>query len=178
MANQITGIPTDAVISLENLPDRLKGSTNYTSWSIYVKKTLNIEGLGNLIDSSIRRPTLEDPNYLLWKKTSLKIGMWLVKQLNTELVEKLDLSPTPTDYADETYDAIKRMVIGSGIEDVGNAYLLATSMQQEDYGSMEHFINAFRQAIKQANRTEGTQIPLWRQLCCFYVAYRRNCRCG
>ena len=159
MANQITGIPTDAVISLENLPDRLKGSTNYTSWSIYVKKTLNIEGLGNLIDSSIRRPTLEDPNYLLWKKTSLKIGMWLVKQLNTELVEKLDLSPTPTDLADETYDAIKRMVIGSGIEDVGNAYLLATSMQREDYGSMEHFINAFRQAIKQANRTEGTQIP-------------------
>jgi hypothetical protein len=80
--------------------------------------------------------------------------MWLV-----DLVEKLDLSPTPTDYADETYDAIKRMVIASGIENVGNAYLLATSMQREDYGLMEHFVNAFRQAVKQTNRTEGTQIP-------------------
>jgi Reverse transcriptase (RNA-dependent DNA polymerase) len=159
MANQINDIPKDVVISLENLPDRLKGSANYTSWNIYVKKTLNIEGLGNLIDSTVPRPTLQDPNFLLWKKTSLKIGMWLVKQLNTDLVEKLDLSPTPTDYADETYDAIKRMVIGSGIEDIGNAYLLATSIQREDYGSMEHFVHAFRQAVKQANRTEGTQIP-------------------
>lgn len=41
--------------------------------------------------------------------------MWLIKQLDTKLVEKIDLSPTPTDYADETYEAIKRIVTGGDI---------------------------------------------------------------
>ncbi|KAL1979854.1 hypothetical protein VTN96DRAFT_5062 [Rasamsonia emersonii] len=77
-----------------------------------------------------------------------------LKQLDAKLVEKIDLSPTPTDYADETYDAIKRMVTGCGLEDVGNSYLLATSMKREDYGTMEQYINAFRQAVKKANRVD------------------------
>ncbi|KKA16462.1 hypothetical protein T310_9938 [Rasamsonia emersonii CBS 393.64] len=81
-----------------------------------------------------------------------------LKQLDAKLVEKIDLSPTPTDYADETYDAIKRMVTGCGLEDVGNSYLLATSMKREDYGTMEQYINAFRQAVKKANRVDGTYI--------------------
>lgn len=38
--------------------------------------------------------------------------MWLIKQLDAKLVEKMDLSPTPTDYVDETYDTIKRIVTG------------------------------------------------------------------
>jgi hypothetical protein len=41
------------------------------------------------------------PNYALWKKISLKVAMWLIKQLDPALVEKLDLSPTLTDSADE-----------------------------------------------------------------------------
>jgi len=63
------------------------------------------------------------------------------------------------EFADEIYDAIKRMVTGTGLEDIGNNYLLATSMRREDYGTMEQFVNAFRQAVKQANRSPGTQIP-------------------
>ena len=32
-------------------------------------------------------------------------------------------------------------------------------MRREDYRTMEQFANAFRQAVKQANRSPGTQIP-------------------
>jgi hypothetical protein len=31
-------------------------------------------------------------------------------------------------------------------------------MKREDYGTMDQYINAFRQAVRQANRTKGTQI--------------------
>lgn len=51
----------------------------------------------------------------------------------------------------------RRMVTGSGLEDIRNNYLLATSnsMRREDYGTMEQFINVFRQAVKQANCSPG-----------------------
>ena len=63
------------------------------------------------------------------------------------------------EFADDIYSSIKRIVTGTGLEDIGNNYLLATSMRREDYRTMEQFANAFRQAVKQANRSPGTQIP-------------------
>jgi hypothetical protein len=86
------------------------------------------------------------------------VGWWIIRQLDVGLVEKLDLSPTPVEFADEIYDAMKRMVTGSDLEDIANNYLFETSMRQ-DYGTMEQFVNAFRQAVKQANRSSGTLIP-------------------
>ena len=60
------------------------------------------------------------------------------------MFEKLGLSPTPTVYADETYNAIKRLATGSGLEDFASSYLLATSMKTQDFRTIEQYVNAFR----------------------------------
>src|SRR6202161_2620864 len=111
------------------------------------------------IDKSIPRPLSTNQNFTQWEKISRKIGWWIIRQLDVNLIERLDLSPTPVEFADDIYSSIKRMVTGTGLEDIGNNYLLATSMRREDYGTMEQFVNAFRQTVKQANRSPGTQIP-------------------
>lgn len=69
---QIDGVPADAVISLEPLPEKLKRAVNFTAWSIYVKKTLKMEDLDSLIDSTVDRAEANHPKYALWRKISLK----------------------------------------------------------------------------------------------------------
>lgn len=76
------------------------------------------------------------------------------------MFEKLGVFPISTIYADEIYNAIKRLATGSGLEDFANSYLLATSMKRQDFGTIEQYVNAFRQAVQNANRQEGTSIQL------------------
>ena len=58
---QMTGIPRDTTVTLESLPERLKGSANYNSWNIYLKSTLKADKLASFIDSTIPRPPESDP---------------------------------------------------------------------------------------------------------------------
>ena len=69
------------------------------------------------------------------------------------------MSPAPTVYADDAYTAIERIVLGAGLEGIGHTYLLATSMTREEFGSMEYYIDAFRETVKTANQNYGTLIP-------------------
>jgi hypothetical protein len=101
-STQIDGIPHDVVISLESLQEKLKGNINYTSWNIYIRNTLRSGGLRSFIDSSIPRLIPTDQQFTLWQRVSRKIGWWIIRQLDVSLVEKLDLSPTPVEFADET----------------------------------------------------------------------------
>lgn len=158
MVSQIDLVPEDTVVNLETISEKLKGAVNFNIWNQRIDRELQMDDLQNLIDSSIPRPSPENPRYDIWRKASKRVGNWLTKQLDNNMFEKLGLSPTPTVYADETYDAIKRLATGSGLEDFANSYLLATSMKREDFGTIEQYVNAFRQAVQNANRQEGMSI--------------------
>jgi hypothetical protein len=144
--SQIDFVPEDIVVSLETISEKLKGAVNFTTWSQRIDRELQIDDLQKLIDSSTPRPSPEHKKYDIWKKASKRVGNWLTKQIDNNMFEKLGLSPTPTVYADETYDAIKRLATGGGLEDFANSFLLATSMKREDFGTIEQYVNAFRQA--------------------------------
>lgn len=159
MTTQITGIPSDLNVNLDGVPQLLTGSVNFTIWNSYIKRTLDMDDLKPFIDPTIPRPDVTDPAYTRWSKLSKKITLWLTRQLEPRILEKLEMSPTPTIYADEAYTAIKRIVIGAGLEGIGHTYLLATSMKREEFGSMEQYIDAFRKAVKTANQNSGTVIP-------------------
>src|ERR1700735_2453348 len=158
MVSQIDLVPEDTVVNLETISEKLKGAVNFNIWNQRIDRELQMDDLQNLIDSSIPRPSPENPRYDIWRKASKRVGNWLTKQLDNNMFEKLGLSPTPTVYADETYNAIKRLATGSGLEDFANSYLLATSMKREDFGTIEQYANAFRQAVQNANRQEGMSI--------------------
>ena len=101
MTTQITGIPSDLNINLDGVPQLLTGSVNFTIWNSYIKITLDMDDLKPFIDPTIPRPDVTDPAYTRWSKLSKKITLWLTRQLEPRILEKLEMSPTPTIYADD-----------------------------------------------------------------------------
>lgn len=115
-------LPQD-IPKLGNVPERLKGLSDYNTWSSAIESTLNSAGIPQIIQTSIAHPPLSDPSYPLWHRTSLSVKNWLVHQLSAPFLSRLltfnktqansplqPFRPTiPLIYADALYAAIRRV---------------------------------------------------------------------
>ena len=94
MVSQIDPVPEDTVVNLETISEKLKGAVNFNIWNQRIDRELQMDDLQNLIDSSIPRPSPENPRYDIWRKASKRVGNWLTKQLDNNMFESWD-SPLP-----------------------------------------------------------------------------------
>ncbi|KAH8431763.1 uncharacterized protein LDX57_009416 [Aspergillus melleus] len=76
-------------IQLVDLPERLDGYSNYDSWSYLIETTLESADIPQIIRPSIPRPSPSDPSYPLWRRTSLFVKNWLVRQINPHILSRV-----------------------------------------------------------------------------------------
>jgi hypothetical protein len=146
---QADGLPDSLTSNIEGI-EKLTGAINLDTWEFFALKTLRLYSLDGLLNRP--RPLPSHTRYAHWHSLSLRVGLWLSLQIDTSIVQKLTVSSTPIDYADDVYAAIKRSVIGHGHEQAGFSYLAAVSMKRQDYGTTEQFVTAFRRHVQIANR--------------------------
>lgn len=77
--DQLTGVLYEAVINLPEITDKLRGMSNWATWSKNIEGILRARGLHNLIDMNISRP-----NPLLCEQHS--ISNWKAGEKDIELI--------------------------------------------------------------------------------------------
>jgi GAG-pre-integrase domain len=166
MAHQATKLPTKAPETINNVT-KLSDKAGYDRWAFLIKCSLITVDCEDLIDTSIPRPAIPAPNdagallvYERWRKLSRTVMSWLVNQVDSHIIDELRQLPNIPQYADECFQAIKTIVVGQGHTELRSVWKRAVRMQRSQYGTIEQYVTAFRDAVQRANNLD-LQITPW-----------------
>lgn len=158
-ATQADHLPTKFPDRIDGVPERLRNRSNFELWEFYVQNTLQAHQLGVLIDFKVPRPPKNSAEYAQWEQTSLILRSWLVLQIEPSLVQELLITTNPTKYADEAYEAIKRLVLGHGHTLARTAYMKVFNMKRSFYASISQYVDDYRLSIRISNNLGCTITP-------------------
>lgn len=144
---------------LDRIPECLTDQSNYEIWDFYVKNALRPYNLHFLIDSTIPRPLPTSSSYTKWDKASCMVRTWLVLQLSRDVVQQLMRTTHPIIYVDETYDAIRRIVMCDDHTPLGIMYTKVFDMKRSSYATIAEHVADFRKSVKLANCLKLTIMP-------------------
>ncbi|KAL2004670.1 hypothetical protein VTN00DRAFT_3198 [Thermoascus crustaceus] len=150
---QATRLPATDLVRMGAI-EKLTTRQDFETWSFLVTSMLGQFDLEDLIDSTIPRPAEDHPHHDRWSRLSKKVRCWLTLQIDSSIVRELrDESSTGWSiaYADETYEVIRRIIVGHAHTKAKSTWKSAIFMKREDYGSVEQYVTAFRQHVKAAN---------------------------
>jgi hypothetical protein len=166
MAHQATKLPTKAPETINNVT-KLSDKAGYDRWAFLIKCSLITVDCEDLVDTSIPRPATPAPNdagallvYERWRKLSRTVMSWLVNQVDSHIIDELRQLPNIPQYADECFQAIKTIVVGQGHTELRSVWKRAVRMQRSQYGTIEQYVTAFRDAVQRANNLD-LQITPW-----------------
>lgn len=142
--------------------DPLQGRSDYNLWAAMTKKVLEQHDLEDLVDSTIDRPPTGHEKYEAWKSQSKSVSTWLVTIISKEIFSGLFSGHWKWKYADEAFDAIKTIVMGHGHNTAHIIVTQALDTRRSQFGTVEHYVNAFKTRVQEANRvTNATIILPW-----------------
>src|SRR6202046_5507877 len=142
--------------------DPLQGRSDYNLWAAMTKKVLEQHDLEDLVDSTVDRPPTGHEKYEAWKSQSKSVSMWLVTIISKEIFSGLFSGHWKWKYADEAFDAIKTIVMGHGHNTANIIVTQALDTRRSQFGTVEHYMNAFKTGVQEANRlTNATIILPW-----------------
>jgi hypothetical protein len=80
----------------------------YENWILAVSNILEKNNLKDLIRAKLPRPIENHPQYMRWKMTSGAVKLWLVNQVEYDMITCSRTSGLPIDYADDIYRRRRR----------------------------------------------------------------------
>jgi hypothetical protein len=126
------------------------------------KKVLEQHDLEDLVDGTIDRPPTGHEKYEAWRSQSKSVSTWLVTIISKEIFSGLFSGHWKWKYADEAFDAIKTIVMGHGHNTAHIIVTQALDTRRSQFGTVEHYVNAFKTRVQEANRvTNATIILPW-----------------
>ncbi|RJE21113.1 hypothetical protein PHISCL_06547 [Aspergillus sclerotialis] len=128
----------------------LKGFADYDIWLFKVEATLQQHNLDALIDSTIPRPTPEDPKYEQWYKYSKLVKAWLAYQLAIPMIRAIICTRRRIEFADDYMNLIEQLVLG----DPKLAWSKAANMTRSEYENIDHFIVGLKMHVRYSNRVD------------------------
>ena len=156
--NQGTNLPTKIDEKIEGI-DKLTGRDNFDSWETRVLWKFDDLGLKRLLNKSIPRPGITDPNFGSWKKLTKKMRTWLSLQIDDSIIDDLKQSGKTLKYCDETYEAIKQIVTGTGENLEIDAFLSAVRIQRKDFATIPQFIAELKKRVQYSNSLDMKLTP-------------------
>lgn len=151
---QASKLPRKLDFTLDSMKP-LKGMPDYDIWLFKVDSTLQQHNLHELIDSSIARPSLDDPKYEHWKKSSKLVKTWLTRQLGKPIIRALLCTRARPEFADEFKDLVEQLVLG----DPKLAWSKAANMKRAEYESLDHFASGLKMRVRYSNKVDKRIAP-------------------
>ncbi|PYH28188.1 uncharacterized protein BO87DRAFT_322820, partial [Aspergillus neoniger CBS 115656] len=145
---------------LPDLRDQLTGKEDFEAWQFEVYNKLRVLYCAPMIDITIPRPAATSANYQLWEDWSVFISSWLTGQISREISTKLRGKNAKNYYADETFDEIRKIVLGKGFSKHKIVASKLYKMRRNQYSTVPQYIDSFRETFDLAQR-----------LACGYPAY-------
>ncbi|RDW86082.1 uncharacterized protein DSM5745_02724 [Aspergillus mulundensis] len=145
--------------SMAPIREALIGREDYTMWADYAIRQLRVFRMSQLVDKSVPRPRIGDPEYEVWEDHSIVAANWLVGQLSKELFRRVSQSPYPSEFADDAWTAIKRVVMGNGVPQISKAALALFDMRAAQFGKISEFIGAYLDAWDVGNQLGVAPTP-------------------
>ncbi|OJJ68158.1 hypothetical protein ASPBRDRAFT_33452 [Aspergillus brasiliensis CBS 101740] len=101
----------------------------------------------------VRIPT--HPNFVAWRRRSITIRKWLIRQLSREVREKLkEPRDDILEYADDAYDAIRRLILRHDNVLCKNTFTKLIDMRRSHYSTVTRYVTAYRRAYIDAQELE------------------------
>ena len=151
-------LPTNLPDRVDGIAERLTGRFNYEIWDFYVRNALQSHKIDVLIDITILRPLPTFSMYAKWESISRTLRSWLVLQISRDIVEQLLITTDSTVYADEMYEAIRKIVLGYGHTLACTAYMKVFNMKRIFYATIPQFVYDFCNSVKLSNNLYCTII--------------------
>lgn len=137
---------------LPDLRDPLTGKANFETWQFQVYAKLKVLYAAPMIDITTPRPAKTSSYYELWEDWSIFISSWLIYQVSPEISERLRGEEAKNYYADETYDEIRKIVLGKGFNKHKVVFSKLYKMRRTQYPTIPQYISDFRQTYDLARR--------------------------
>ena len=134
--------------------DPLQGRSDYNLWAAMTKKVLEQHDLEDLVDSTVDRPPTGHEKYEAWKSQSKSVSMWLVTIISKEIFSGLFSGHWKWKYADETFDAIKTIVMGHGHNTANIIVTQALDTRRSQFGTVEHAAALRERLQNESSRSE------------------------
>ncbi|PLB45340.1 hypothetical protein P170DRAFT_479857 [Aspergillus steynii IBT 23096] len=135
--------------TIEGLERKLKGRENYDMWCNRVRIVLKPLHYFQLLDSSIPRPSIDDAeDFKIWLKHSEWTVYWIKQQLSDDMLNQVEMSSGASEYADELWDELRRLCVGSGSRRSESLLLNAIHCDRNKFDSLAAYIKGFQQAVE------------------------------
>jgi hypothetical protein len=158
-ATQADRLPVNFTKELRII-DPLQGRSDYNLWAAMTKKVLEQHDLEDLVDNTIDRPPTGHAKYEAWRSQSKSVSTWLVTIISKEIFSGLFSGHWKWKYADETFEAIKTIVMGHGHNTAHIVVTQALDTRRSQFGTVEHYVNVFKARVQEANRVTNATIVL------------------
>ncbi|KAL6238853.1 hypothetical protein BDW75DRAFT_189136 [Aspergillus navahoensis] len=129
--------------SIQRISLVLHRPEDFQEWSDEVKRHLRVYQLSQLLDKAIPRPS-EDDEYFE----------------SRDLKRRVAETTLPTEYADDCYNTISRILLGQGVPQISEAANKLHMMTRTGFSSALEFIRAYRSAWTTASRLGVATTPL------------------
>ncbi|PYH90776.1 hypothetical protein BO71DRAFT_401924 [Aspergillus ellipticus CBS 707.79] len=100
-----------------------------------------------LLDMENARPTAGTRHYERWKLISARVANWIMLQVDKTFLDRHRLHQNPKEYADETFDCIRKAVDREGVLRKRTEILKLMTMSRRDYDQATQYVRAFEEAV-------------------------------
>ncbi|CEL09510.1 hypothetical protein ASPCAL12645 [Aspergillus calidoustus] len=145
-------IPTELTRTIPAVQKVLASKDQFDTWTFAVKDSLRALRLEQLIQKDIARPAQDAANYAAWEDMSLQVASWLTGQVSEEYQRRLQSYSKNIDMADDRYEAIKDIALGSGTLRLKAAALKPIKMTRQQFASPADYMKAYMAATMVAER--------------------------
>lgn len=87
------------------------------------------------------------------------VRSWLVNQVDTTIINEFWNLTSPTTFANNAFEAIKNIVVGTGHFESRTTYVTAIQMRRDDYASIEQYVTNFQSYYQYSNKLGTTITP-------------------
>ncbi|PYI03703.1 hypothetical protein BO78DRAFT_421314 [Aspergillus sclerotiicarbonarius CBS 121057] len=136
---------------ISDIHPKLRGIENFNSWQFAVLNKLKPLHCRQMLDSTMPRPDQKKDYYDRWEDWSYTLSAWLITQVEAEICEALRVTHDPTEYADETWDAIKNILFRPGFTDGRTAWLRLVTMHRKQFTGPLEYIQEFQRVFDVAD---------------------------